>query len=84
MINKKFIATIRQVGGSKMITIPIELIESEHLVENKTFEFAILKELTNEQEWKNYKCVACGHEFTSNDIVPFCAACGNENIMIVK
>lgn len=66
-----------------MITIPKELAEELKIQEEENYEFAILKK-NNVEEWKSYICIACNHFFTSNDIIPYCSSCGNENLKELK
>lgn len=73
----KQIKKIFSIGGSLVTSINPEIIEYLDLREDDLLEIDVIRKVIP-IKLREYKCRVCGHIFTSDEEIPYCTACGEE------
>ena len=80
----KYTSKLTKIGDSFYIIVPANIRNIKNLNKNSILEVDINEFIEEEKEIVSYSCLACQHYFDSDNNIPFCPVCGNENLMEIK
>ena len=77
---KTFQTIAREIGKSKMITIPFDIVKQLYIEKGDIIELNIIN---MEKRIRSYKCKKDDYEFSSSDAIPYCPICAESDETII-
>ena len=75
----RFISRTRKSGNSLIVTIPFQTVKKFNLKENIDVSL-VFHEIVRTNLTRRFRCLKCGHIFTTSDIIPYCPIDGCEDL----